>query len=246
MDGSFTVKFTQLEGIALVEIYPQEEESKNMVIGYHGYKLNKEALIKQGLIYAANGFHVFLPDAPLHGDRQVDPFPETSIGIMPGIIVQSFEEFPRLVSAIQKQYTIDNLFVYGASMGGIMAAMIGTAYYQSLSGLAIHIAGLNLEEQLRIIYGDRYPDEIDASKLAVILSNNPTDHPEEFLNQPVYVYNGGADNADILSLNQEDIQKFKADFPKAHLEWTVLDEVGHRVPIRISQQTAEFFQATLS
>lgn len=245
MEGAFTVNFIQLEGIPLVEIYPQGQVSENIVIGYHGYKLNKEALIKQGMIYAANGFHVFLPDAPLHGDRQVDPFPESSISIMPGIIVQSFEEFPRLLAAIQERQAVNRAFVHGASMGGIMAAMIGTAYAETLSGLAVHIAGINLEEQLKVIYGDSYPDDLDAQCLEIILKNSPIAQPNKFLSQPVYVYNGGADNADILRLNQQDMQKMKADFPKARLEWTVLDEVGHRVPSQISQQTAEFFKSLL-
>ncbi|MCY3035576.1 MULTISPECIES: serine aminopeptidase domain-containing protein [Aerococcus] len=244
MEGAFTVNFIQIAGVPLVEIYSQEQESKDIVIGYHGYQLNKEALIKQGLIYAASGFHVFLPDAPLHGDRQVDPFPETSIKIMPGIIVQSFTEFPRLLTAIQERQAVDRVFVYGASMGGIMAAMIGTAYAERLSGLAIHIAGINLEDQLQRIYGDRYPEELDSEALDIILKNSPSAHPDKFLSQPVYVYNGGADDAEILEFNQRDIQQLRADFPQARLEWTVLDEVGHRVPSQISRQTAAFFRSS--
>lgn len=244
MEGAFTVNFTQIEGIPVVEIYSQDHESKAIVIGYHGYKLNKEALIKQGLIYAASGFHVFLPDAPLHGDRQVDPFPETSIKIMPGIIVQSFTEFPLLLAAIQERQTVDRVFVYGASMGGIMAAMIGTAYAETLSGLAIHIAGINLEDQLQRIYEDRYPENLDSEALGIILKNSPTAHPDKFLSQPVYVFNGGSDDAKILKLNQRDIQQLRADFPKARLEWTILDEVGHRVPSQISRQTAAFFKSS--
>ncbi|MDK6966577.1 hypothetical protein QP270_26555, partial [Escherichia coli] len=65
-------------------------------------------------------------------------------------------------------------------MGGIMAAMIGTAYAETLSGLAIHIAGINLADQLQRIYGDRYPEKLGSEALKIILENSPTAHPDQF------------------------------------------------------------------
>ena len=97
---------------------------------------------------------------------------------------------------------------------------------------------------MKRIYGDRYPEELDSEALEIILANSPTAHPDQFLSRPVYIFNGGSDDAEILAFNQRDIQELKADFPQARLEWTVLDEVGHRVPSQISRQTAAFFQSS--
>ncbi|MGX7091591.1 serine aminopeptidase domain-containing protein [Hutsoniella sourekii] len=225
---------------------PQLASSNDWIIGYHGWTNVKESILTQAIAFARAGFKVVLPDAPHHGRRKDNQKEITQTSSqLPETLLGNLHEFPKLKQAIEEQFSLDRLSIFGTSMGGLTVSLIAGQYGQVLSGAIQYIASLDVSQQLgELVNGPRGQNlsEVDRHLiqdcLDEIQSSQLSNHLSQLEGLPLFVYNGGADDWIDASINCQLMDQVKQDYP--HVAFIYWEDQDHWVPFEIIQASVNY------
>ena len=240
-----------IEDIAAM-VYTPKNRDRDMetLIFYHGWSSNKETQRMRGLILAAAGYRVVVPDAINHGERD----PLTDYGLEKAeefweTVFKSIDEWETLIEGLVSKYGIDRnrVGIIGNSMGGITAGGIYKEN-QDIKALVVLNGSMAWEHTNNSI---KYKAKLDMTDKLIDIEKkvakiDPIKNPESFINRPLLLLHGEAD--EVLSIDS--IKKFyKSLAPKyqdkERLKLIAYPDINHTISTNMMEEAIIFFNKYL-
>ncbi|WP_353094459.1 alpha/beta fold hydrolase [Tissierella praeacuta] len=188
-----------IENIPAILFRPKDAEGTiPTIIFYHGWSSNKESQRIRGLIFAAVGFQVLIPDGIYHGERGlIDYYKLDNCKYFWKTILNNLEESNLLIEKLIMEYKGDpnNIFLVGHSMGGFTAAgvFVHNPMIKSLIVLNGSCAWKNSNEIFKKYLGIKMTEELKEieEKMERL---DPYSNMELFNDRSVLMLHGSSDS----------------------------------------------------
>ncbi|MCP8968608.1 alpha/beta fold hydrolase [Ectobacillus ponti] len=204
-------------------------------IMYHGWGSRKEVLQFFGSILAQNGFTVYIPDAPHHGERgSFDYHSAEGKERFWDVILEMVEEYPQLAAGLPGS---GPLFLVGSSMGGFAGSAM-FARHRDVAGI-VNLMGAcaweKAEEVFRRMSGRPAAED---EELARIREYDPLPLLKE-QNRPMLLLHGSSDPVVPV-----EIQRFaykELGQPEA-VTFTEIPRIGHTTTLWMAEETVRWLK----
>lgn len=252
------VKKVIIGDIPLIELVLEEKDDSRlpMVVVYHGWTSNKEAILVNGYELAKRGMRALLPEAFLHGERAESDNTLENNQIFWKIVERTIIELPTIYDYYNEKGLSDSkrFGVSGISMGGIICCALLTKYEWIKSAVILMgspspIKFTNwLFQSKWVINSDvndmPNKDQINSS-LEKLRSIDLSELPEMIANRSVHFWHGTKDKSVPFHLTEDFIEKISL-YPYAeNVSFSVGHGHEHKVPYAVSVEMAEYFENKL-
>lgn len=237
-----TVK-KKLGNIPILEIYPEGKKNEKLpfLIYYHGWHLNKEIVMTQGQLFAAEGYRVIIPDAMNHGERKTEDSRIPSITFFQSIQTNLLE-YSYIVNTYREAGLAgENIAVGGISMGGFTSFALLT-HNPEIKAAGILMGTPDIKGWREMVkknvakVGIFLPDDYD-DLTSWMDKYNLVDQPEKAKGTSLYIWHGAQD----LRVPIEPAQKFVADNPDLDIQSRFDMDQEHLVTPPITRELRDFY-----
>ncbi|AMB99790.1 hypothetical protein AWM75_07355 [Aerococcus urinaehominis] len=247
----YTIEEVNFAGIPCLSVHPDQAQANRVIIGYHGWTNTKESVLPQAIAFARQGFQVILPDAYLHGQRRPAGYHYQPQVDLLASLAHNCQEFDQLSQAVLAHYQVDQVAIFGTSMGGMTVSLIIAGYRDRLAAAVQYIAALDLEAQLdqlsqgklgASIKSDLTPDQAadQAQYWAYIKDHNLARQTNQIAGLPFYIYNGGQDDWVKTAINRQLVPQIKQAIDPDLVDFTIFEDQDHWVPFEIMTASAAY------
>ncbi len=245
------------DNIPLLHVVDESLRTERLptIIFIHGFTSIKEKNLHYAYFLAEKGFRVLLPDAMLHGERELVTERETMFQFW-DIVMKTIDELEQLKNRYFMKGLVDigRVGVAGTSMGGIVtlgairkydwikagASLMGSPYL--LQFAKAQIAELKKKE-VEIPYTN---EEIQTlySKLE---SYDLGIQPEKIQQRPLLMWHGEQDDVVPIQLTIRFFEEVKKHYEEEQhlLKFIVDKEAGHKVTTKGVRETVAWFEKHL-
>lgn len=187
-----------------------KKESLPTIVFYHGWSSNKEAQRIRGLIFAAVGYQVLIPDAIYHGERNPIEYTMENSKYFWEIILNNVKESFILINELTEKYGGDpeNIFVMGNSMGGFTASGVFTQN-KNIKSLVVFNGSCAWEfsnEKFKENPEIKVTADMEALE-AKIKELDPINNMEKLKDRPILMLHGDSDVVVSVEAQREFFQK---------------------------------------
>ncbi len=240
-----------IEDIAALVLTPKDgSRDLSTLIFYHGWSSDKETQRMRGLILAAAGYRVVIPDAINHGERDaLERYGISGADKFWPTVFKSMDEWDTLIGGLVARYGInrEKVGIIGNSMGGITAGGLYTEN-QEIKGLVVLNGSMawkhtndSIKEQANI--------EMDQGLIDLereVIRRDPIENMDKLVDRPILSLHGEAD--EVLSIDS--IKKFhKSIAPKyqnkERLKLIAYPDINHTISTNMMEEAIIFFNKYL-
>lgn len=223
------------------------------IVFYHGWSACKDTQRIRGLILAAAGYRVVIPDSINHGERNaLDKYGLDKADKLWETVFNSMEEWPILIDGLADKYNIDKnkIGLMGNSMGGIIASGIYT-FNDNIKALVVLNGSMAWENTNKI--GQKTIEDIIKLPLKENISafekiekkvrdNDPIGKAELLKNRPILLLHGDSDSLVPVESQRLFYKTIMPTFEeKDKIKFIEFPGVDHTVSTNMMEESILFF-----
>ena len=240
-----------IEDIAAIVHTPKNmDRDMETLIFYHGWSSDKETQRIRGLILAAAGYRVVIPDAINHGERDaLERYGMNEADKFWPTVFKSIDEWDTLIEGLVSKYGIDRnkVGIIGNSMGGITAGGLYTEN-QEIKALVVLNGSMawehtnnKIKKQANI---EMIQELVELEKQ--VIERDPIKNMDKLVDRPILSLHGEAD--EVLTIDS--IKKFhKSIAPKyqdkERLKLIAYPDINHTISTNMMEEAIIFFNKYL-
>ncbi len=245
-----------INGVPILHISEKgNAEKRPALIFHHGITSAKEHNLHIAYSIAKKGFHVILPDALHHGEREAANSAQKRYLLFWNIVLQSVHELEDIVNVLALEGLIDRnqVAVGGTSMGAITSFGALSRYEWIKSGLCFMGApqfGLFANEMFKKAEqnGIQISEKEKETLLNQIKPYDLAEQPDKLNERPLFMWHGEEDNTVPFSYARQFIIDFEKSRSSHFNKITFLPEegVGHKVSRKAMLEAANWLPTVMN
>ena len=233
----------KLGNIPLLELFPEGMENEKLpgIIWYHGWQMHKDIVMSQGILFAAEGYRVIIPDAENHGERRSETSSIPSLTFFQSVQTNLFE-FEYIINTYRSKGLItDKIAVGGISMGAFTTFALITHHPEIvLAGTLMgtpNIVNWRNRIQGHAVNADLFLPTTYNELTGWVEKYNLATQPEKAQGTKFYIWHGSED----WRVPFEDIKNFTEENTWLDAQIHFDYGVGHQVTPPITNELRDFF-----